>query len=40
MSARLQLFADEIAASRPAGSLSRATVVNLNKALAIALGLP
>ncbi|MDV6278119.1 type II toxin-antitoxin system PemK/MazF family toxin [Rhodococcus erythropolis] len=36
----IQLFDDEIAASRPAGSLSPATVVKLNTALAIALGLP
>ena len=36
----IQLFDDELAASRPAGALSPATVVKLNKALAIALGLP
>lgn len=35
----IQLFDDEIAGSRPAGSLSPATVVKLDKALAIALGL-
>ncbi|MCD2157939.1 hypothetical protein LQL77_29845 [Rhodococcus cerastii] len=35
----IQLFDDEITASRPAGVLSPATVVKLNKALAIALGL-
>jgi mRNA interferase MazF len=36
----IQLFDYEIAAGRPAGALSPATVVKLNKALAIALGLP
>ena len=36
----VQLFDDEIAASRPAGVLSPATVLELNKALAVALGLP
>ncbi|UKO89802.1 type II toxin-antitoxin system PemK/MazF family toxin [Rhodococcus erythropolis] len=36
----IQLFDDEIAASRFAGALSPATVVKLNKVLAIALGLP
>lgn len=36
----IQLFDDEIATSRPAGALSPGTVVELNKALAIALGLP
>ena len=36
----IQLFDDEIAASRPAGALSPATVVKLNKPFAIALGLP
>lgn len=36
----IQLFDDEIVASRPSGSLSPATMIKLNKALAIALGLP
>lgn len=35
-----QIFHDEIANGRPAGSLSPATVLRLNKALAIALELP
>lgn len=35
-----QIFHDEITNGRPAGSLSPATVIQLNKALAIALGLP
>lgn len=36
----IQLFDDEIASGQSAGALSPATVIELNRALGIALGLP